>query len=139
MSDVTRGSATSPAQASTAELVRDAAEQISRLVRDELALAKAEMTEKGKRAGVGAGLFGGGGLIALYGVAGLLTTVVLALAEAMPAWLAALIVTVVLFAVAAVLALLGRRQVQQATPPMPEQAMDSVKADLTEIKERAQR
>ncbi|MCW6004184.1 phage holin family protein [Micromonospora sp. CPCC 205371] len=136
MSDVTRSS---PAQASTSDLVRDAAEQISRLVRDELALAKAEMTEKGKRAGVGAGLFGGGGLIALYGVAGLLTTVVLALAEAMPAWLAALIVTVVLFAVAAVLALLGRRQVQQATPPMPEQAIGSVKQDIAQVKERAHR
>lgn len=139
MSDVTRSRTADPAQASTADLVRDAAEQISRLVRDELALAKAEMTEKGKRAGVGAGLFGGGGLIALYGVAGLLTTVVLALAEAMPAWLAALIVTVVLFAVAAVLALLGRRHVQQATPPVPEQAIDSVKADIEQVKERAHR
>lgn len=139
MGDVARGSAASPSQASTAELVRDAAEQISRLVRDELALAKAEMTEKGKRAGVGAGLFGGGGLVALYGFAGLLTTVVLALAEGMPAWLAALIVTVLLFAVAAVLALLGRRQVQQATPPVPEQAIGSVKEDITQVKERAQR
>ncbi|MEH1123076.1 phage holin family protein [Micromonospora sp. CPCC 206061] len=139
MGDVTRAGSADPGQASTAELVRDAAEQISRLVRDELALAKAEMTEKGKRAGIGAGLFGGGGLIALYGVAGLLTTVVLALAEAMPAWLAALIVTVVLFAVAAVLALLGRRHVQQATPPVPEQAIDSVKADIEQVKERAHR
>jgi hypothetical protein len=97
------------------------------------------MTEKGKKAGVGAGLLGGGGLVALYGVAALLTAVVLGLAEAMPAWLAAMIVAVVLFAVAGVLALLGRREVKQATPPVPKQAVESVKADIDEVKERAQR
>jgi MFS family permease len=123
----------------TAELVRQAAEQISRLVRDELALAKAEMAEKGKRAGVGVGLFGGGGVAALYGVGALLAAVVLGLAEAMPGWLAALIVAVVLFAVAGVLALLGRGQVSKATPPIPEQAVRSMKADIDEVKERAQR
>ena len=88
-------------------------------MRDELALARAEMTEKGKKAGVGAGLLGGGGLVALYGVAALLTAVVLGLAEAMPPWLAALIVAVVLFAVAGGLAISGRRQVAQASPPLP--------------------
>jgi membrane protein implicated in regulation of membrane protease activity len=120
-------------------LVRQSAEQISRLVRDELALAKAEMTEKGKKAGVGAGLLGGGGVVALFGVAALLATVVLALAEAMPGWLAALIVTVVLFAAAGVLALLGRRRLQQATPPVPQETVRSVKADIDEVKERAHR
>ncbi len=130
---------TPAAESSTGELVRQAAEQISRLVRDELALAKAEMTQKGKKAGVGAGLLGGGGVVALYGVAALLATVVLALAEAMPAWLAALIVAVVLFATAGVLALLGRRQVQQATPPVPRETVRNVKADIDEVKERAQR
>jgi hypothetical protein len=124
---------------STDELVRQAAEQISRLVRDELALAKAEMTQKGKRAGVGAGLLGGGGVVALYGVAALLTAVVLALALVVPAWLAALIVAVVLFAVAGVLAVLGRKRVAQATPPVPEETVRSVKADIDEVKERAQR
>jgi hypothetical protein len=139
MTNVTGNTSPSAQDASAGELVRQTAEQISRLVRDELALARAEMTEKGKKAGVGAGLLGGGGLVALYGVAALLTAVVLGLAEAMPAWLAALIVAVVLFAVAGVLALLGRREVKQATPPVPQQAVQSVKADIDEVKERAQR
>jgi uncharacterized membrane protein YqjE len=139
MNDVTGDGSAGPAQAPTAELVRQSAEQISRLVRDELALAKAEMTEKGKKAGVGAGLLGGGGVVALFGVAALLATVILALAEAMPGWLAALIVTVVLFAAAGVLALLGRRRLQQATPPVPQETVRSVKADIDEVKERAHR
>jgi hypothetical protein len=126
-------------ESSTGELVRQAAEQVSRLVRDELALAKAEMADKGKKAGVGAGLLGSGGLVALYGLAALLTAVVLGLAEAMPPWLAALIVAVVLFAAAGVLAVLGRKQVKQAAPPTPEEAVRSVKADIDEVKERAKR
>ena len=124
---------------SVAELVREISEQVPRLVRDELRLARAEMTEKGKRAGVGAGLFGGAGVVALYGVAALLVALVLGLAEVMPAWVAALLVAVLLLIGAAVLALVGRRNVQQATPPVPEQAMESVKADVAEVKERAQR
>jgi uncharacterized membrane protein YqjE len=136
---VTGTGGTAVPEPSTGELVRQAAEQISRLVRDELALARVEMTEKGKRAGMGAGLLGGGGVVALYGVAALLTAVVLALAEVMPAWLAALIVAVVLFAVAGVLAVLGRKRVKQATPPVPEETVRSVKADIDEVKERAQR
>ena len=139
MTDVTRNTSTAAQDGSTAELVRQAAEQISRLVRDELSLARAEMTEKGKKAGVGAGLLGGGGLVALYGVAALLTAIVLGLAEAMPAWLAALIVAVLLFAVAGVMAVLGRKEVQQATPPVPREAVDSVMADIDEVKERAKR
>jgi uncharacterized membrane protein YqjE len=139
MTDVTRNTSTGAPDDSTAALVRQAAEQISRLVRDELALAKVEMTEKGKKAGVGAGLLGGGGLVALYGVAALLTAIVLGLAEAMPAWLAALIVAVLLFVVAGVLAVFGRKEVQQAAPPVPQEAVDSVKADIDEVKERAKR
>jgi hypothetical protein len=139
MTDVTRNTSAGAQDGSTAELVRQAAEQISRLVRDELALARAEMTEKGKKTGVGAGLLGGGGLVALYGVAALLTAIVLGLAEAMPAWLAALIVAVLLFAVAGVMAVIGRKEVQQAAPPVPQEAVDSVKADIDEVKERAKR
>jgi hypothetical protein len=139
MSDVTERGPAEPGQASTAELIHEAADQITRLVKDELVLAKAEMAEKGKRAGVGAGLLGGGGLVALYGVAALLTAVGLGLAEAMPGWLAALIVSVLLFAAAAVMALLGRRRVQQAAPPVPQDAVRSVRADIDEIKERARR
>ena len=138
MTDRTRA-ATPASEASTSELVSQAAEQISRLVRDELALAKAEMTEKGKQAGLGAGLFGGGGVLALYGLAALLITIGLALAEVMPGWLAALIITVVVFAGAAVLALLGRSKVQQAAPLAPTEALSSVRTDIDEVKERAQR
>ena len=115
---------------STGELVQHASEQITQLVREEMALARAELTEKGRHAGMGAGLIGGGGLLALYGLGVLLVVAVLALDEVMPAWLAALIVAVAVFIAAGVLALLGRRQVQQATPPMPEQAAQSVRADM---------
>ncbi|MFY1691250.1 phage holin family protein [Plantactinospora sp. WMMB782] len=139
MSDVTPDGSTGHTPASTAELVHRAAEQVSRLVRDELALARAEMTEKGKRAGVGAGLLGSGGLVAMYGVAALLAAVVLGLAEVMPGWLAALLVSVLLFACAAGLALLGRGRLRQAGPPVPEEAVRSVRADIDELKERAHR
>ncbi|BCB89462.1 phage holin family protein [Phytohabitans suffuscus] len=132
MSDATRG-------AGTADLVRQAAEQITRLVRDELALARSEMLKKGKRAGVGAGLFGGSGVFALFGVAALLTTIILVLTEVIPAWASALTVTVALFAMAGLLALVGRRQVTRGTPPMPQEAVRSVRADIDEVKERAHR
>jgi len=124
---------------STTELVRTAAEQISRLIRDELALARAEMTAKAKQAGVGAGLLGGGSLFAVYGVGALLFAIGLGLAEAMPAWLAALIVAVVLLAAAGMLAIAGRREVQQAGPPVPEETLESVKAVVDDVTERAKR
>ena len=124
---------------STTELVKTAAEQISRLIRDELALARAEMTAKAKRAGVGAGLLGGGSLFAVYGVGALPFAIGLGLAEAMPAWLAALIVAVVLLAAAGMLAIAGRREVQQAGPPVPEETLESVKAVVDDVTERAKR
>jgi hypothetical protein len=131
------GSAADPDQASTADLVKLAGEQLSQLVREELALARAEMTVKAKRAGTGAGLFGAAGILALYGLAALLTTLVIVLDLVMPLWLATLIVTVVLLAAAGVMALVGRGQVREATPPVPEQAVDSVKADLHTVTEAA--
>jgi len=115
-------------------LVHDMTQQMSTLVRDEIRLAQAEMTEKGKKAGLGVGLFGGAGLVALYGVAALLATLVLALALVMPAWLAGLIVTVVLFAAAAVLALQGRSNVSKATPAKPEEAIAGLKRDVATVK-----
>ncbi|HYN93625.1 MAG TPA: phage holin family protein [Pilimelia sp.] len=136
MADVVGGRpGQSAADATTSELVQRATEQISRLVRDELALARAELSEKGKHAGIGVGLFGGGGALALYAVGALIVAVVLLLAEAMPAWVAALIVGVGLLVIAGVLALLGRKQVRQAVPPMPESAADSVRADLRTVTE----
>jgi hypothetical protein len=118
---------------STAELVKHATEQASRLVRDEIALARAELSEKGKHAGIGAGLFGGGGVIALYGFGVLLIAAVLGLAEALPTWLAALIVGGALLVIAGILALVGRSQVNQAGPPMPEGAARSMRADMDTV------
>ncbi|GAA2353014.1 phage holin family protein [Dactylosporangium salmoneum] len=118
---------------STAELVRLASEQISTLVRDELKLAQLELTQKGKRAGVGFGMFGGAGLVALYGVGALLAAVIAALATVMPVWLSALIIGVVLFAVAGLLALLGRGQVRKAGSPVPAETVAGVKADIDTI------
>ncbi|MGB2569031.1 phage holin family protein [Micromonospora citrea] len=115
---------------STAELVQRATEQVSRLVRDELALARAELTQKGKHAGIGIGLFGGGGALALYGLGALVATAILLLDLVLPAWAAALIVAVVLFLIAGVFALVGKKQVSRAVPPVPESTVRSVRADV---------
>ena len=121
------------------DLVKQLSEQTSTLVRKELQLAQLEMTEKGKRAGIGAGLFGGAGLIAVFGVATLIAAAVLALATAVDPWLAALIVAVVLLAAAGIAALTGKKQVEQAVPPAPEQAIQSGKRSVDEVKGRAAR
>jgi nitrate/nitrite transporter NarK len=102
-------------------------------------LAQAEMTEKGKRFGRGGGLFGGAGLMGVLTLQALVATVIAVLSLAMDVWVAALIVTGVLAAVTALMAALGKRQISQASPPRPEQTMESVKADMAEIKEKAHR
>src|SRR5436305_13071651 len=112
---------------SMGELFTELSQDLSTLVRQELKLAQAEMTEKGKRAGIGAGMFGGAGVLALAGLGTLSACLVAALAEAMHVWLAALIVTVLYAAVASVLALRGRERVGQAAPAVPKQTMDTVK------------
>ena len=114
--------------ATTAALVQRLGEQVSSLVRDEVALAKVEVTEAAKRAGIGAGLLGTAGLMAHFGAGVLLAAVVLALALAMPAWLAALIVAAALFAVAAAAGLLGRRRVATASEPL-DTTVRNVQAD----------
>lgn len=124
---------------STAELVKLATEQASLLVRDELKLAQLEMTRKGKQAGTGAGLLGGGGLIALYGVGCLIACVIIAISGAVAAWLAALIVGAALLAAAAVAALAGKGRLQRGTPPVPTETVSSIKADVQQLKEGAQR
>jgi tetrahydromethanopterin S-methyltransferase subunit C len=123
----------------TQKLVHDLSEQVSRLVRDELRLAKLELVRKGRSAGLGAGVMGAAAVLALFGGGVLVTAIVLLLALAMPAWLAALIVAVVLFAAAAVLGMAGKKKVQQATPPVPEETIASVKADIGAVKEGAHR
>jgi hypothetical protein len=126
-------------EASAGQLVNQLSEQLSRLVRDELRLATAEMSGKAKTAGKGAGLFGGSGVMALYGAGCLIACVIIALAGVIPAWLAALIVGVALFAAAGIAALAGRGELRKATPPIPTEAAESVKADVEQIKESAHR
>ncbi|WP_426245518.1 phage holin family protein [Nocardioides sp. LHG3406-4] len=137
----TRSTAALPdaSAATTGQLVSRLSEELSELVRGELQLAKVEMTSKAKHAGLGAGLFGGAGVIALYGVGALIATAILALSLVLDAWLAALIVAVVLFIVAGVAALLGRSQVQEATPASPTETVASVKQDVQAVKEARER
>src|SRR5438874_8729131 len=123
---------------SVAELVKQLSEQTSRLARQEVELAKAELAVKGKRAGIGAGMFGGAGVFGFYALGALVATAILGLATAVAAWLAALIVTVLLGASAGVLALQGKTQVQQATRPVPEQSSESGKEGVQWAKTRAQ-
>jgi hypothetical protein len=124
---------------SVGELVKHLSEQVSVLVRDELKLAQLEMTRKGKQAGVGAGLLGGGGLVALYAVGCLLACAILALGRVVEPWLAALIVGAVLLLISGVAALQGKARLSRATPPVPASAVESVKADVNEVRERAHR
>ncbi len=121
------------------DLVQRASQQLSQLVRDEMRLAQAEMTEKGRRFGKGGGLFGGAGLMGVLTLQALAATVIAALSLTLDVWAAALIVTGVLAAVTALMAALGKRQVRKASPPTLQRTVDSVKADVAEIKERAQR
>ena len=119
------------------ELLRELSSQTTTLVRQELELAKAEMAEKGKQAGLGAGMFGGAGLFGVLALAALTTCVIAALATGMDVWLAALIVAVIYAGVAAVLALLGKQKTREAIPPAPEQAIESTKEDVQWAKTRA--
>jgi len=138
MADVLNGRPVRPVtDQSTAELVQQASEQISRLVRDEIALAKAELAQKGKHAGIGIGLFGGSGVLALYGTGAAVATLIIVFDLFLPLWLSALIVTVVLFALAGIMALIGKSQVSKAMPPEPSAAIESVKADVDQVKQAA--
>ena len=125
--------------ASASDLVKQLSEQTSRLVHQEMELAKAELSVKGKEAGIGAGLLGGAGLFGLYALGALTATIIAALSLAMDTWIAALIVTVLWAAVAGVAALLGRSRIQKSTPPIPEQSVESVKEDVQWTKTSAQR
>jgi uncharacterized membrane protein YqjE len=115
---------------SLAELMRRLSDQSTLLVRQELDLAKAELAEKGKQAGIGAGMFGGTAVFGLYAVGALTATLILALSLAVAGWLAALIVTVLYAAIAGVLALVGKSRVTEAVPPVPEQTVETVKEDV---------
>ena len=139
MEDATGVRPAKPQDSSTSELIKQMSEQVTRLIRDELRLAQLEMTRKGKRAGLGIGAFGGGGILALYGIGCLLAAAIIALATAVAAWLAALIIGAALIIISAGAAMFGKAQLGKATPPVPARAVDSVKADVEEIKESAHR
>lgn len=125
--------------ASVGALVTQASQQLSQLVRDEMRLAQAEMTQKGKRFGLGGGLVGGAATVGFLALGSLVVAGIAGLATVLPVWASALIVCAVLAAVAAVLAMKGKKEIALATPPKPERAIDNVKADMAEIKEKAHR
>ena len=120
------------------ELMKTFADQTTTLVRQEIDLAKAEFSEKGKKAGQGAGMFGGAGVIGFLALAALTAALILGLATALPDWLAALIVGAVYAAVAGILALRGKSKVQEAGPPVPEQTVETVKEDVEWAKTQKQ-
>lgn len=125
--------------ASAGELVSRLSTQLTTLVRDEMRLAQAEVKEKGKKAGLGAGLFGGAGVVALYGVGALVACAIIALAHAVDDWLAALIVGVVLLIIAGVLALVGKKEVSAAGSPVPQEAVAGIKQDVATVKQSVKR
>jgi uncharacterized membrane protein YqjE len=112
------------------ELFKQLSDDVSTLVRQELKLAQAEMTEKGKQAGLGMSLFGAAGLLALLALGSLTAFLIAVLATGMKVWLAALLVTVVYGAVAGALAFIGKKRVSEAAPPVPEQTIETVKEDV---------
>jgi putative superfamily III holin-X len=118
------------------ELLRMLSQETTQLVKQELDLAKAEMQQKGKQAGVGAGFLGGAGVAGLLALGALTACLILALDLAMPAWLAALIVAVIWGIVAAVLGLRGRDKVSQIAPPVPEQTVETLREDVQWAKTR---
>ncbi|MEA2128980.1 MAG: hypothetical protein QOJ85_1871 [Solirubrobacteraceae bacterium] len=133
-SDTSHDSARANDDRSAAELIKQVSEQTSKLVRQEIALARLEIREKIKHFEIGAGLLGAAAFAALFGAATLVAALVLVLATAMEAWLAALVVAVVLLGGAGIMALSGKRQIAEATPPAPEQAVENVHADIEEVK-----
>jgi hypothetical protein len=119
------------------ELVQDLSRQTSTLIRQEMRLAQAELAEKGKHAGKGAGMFGGAGLVALYGVGALIAAAILGLATVLEPWIAAAAIGAGLLLIAGILALTGKKELEEAGPPKPEQALDSVQRDIETVKARA--
>src|SRR5215208_3085503 len=126
-----------PRDPSTRELVQDLSRQTSTLIRQEMRLAQVELAEKGRHAGKGAGMFGGAGLVALYGVGALIAAAVLGLATVIEPWIAAAAIGACLLLIAGMLALTGKKELDEAGPPKPEQTLDSVQRDIETVKARA--
>jgi hypothetical protein len=119
------------------ELVQDLSRQTSTLIRQEMRLAQVELAEKGRHAGKGAGMFGGAGLVALYGVGALIAAAILGLSTVLEPWIAAAAIGAGLLVIAGLLALTGKKELDEAGPPKPEQALDSVQRDIETVKARA--
>ena len=128
---------TSTRETSTRDLVQDLSRQTSTLIRQEMRLAQAELTEKGRHAGKGAGMFGGAGLVALYGVGALVAAAILGLATVLEPWIAATAIGAGLLLVGGILALTGKKELDEAGPPKPEQTIESVQQDVETVKARA--
>jgi membrane protein len=122
---------------SVGELVQQLSQQTATLVRKEMRLAQVELQEKGKRAGTGAGMFGGAGLVALYGVGALVAAAILGLATVLEPWIAAAAIGAALLLVAGILALTGKKELDEVGPPKPELAMESMQRDVETVKARA--
>ena len=137
METSTRFRGTPEADRPLGELVQDLSRQTSTLIRQEMRLAQAELTEKGRHASKGAGMFGGAGLVALYGVGALVAAAVLGLATVLEPWIAAAAIGAGLLLLAGILALTGKRELDEMGPPKPEQAMESVQRDVETVKARA--
>jgi hypothetical protein len=138
MSDPSPTSADPGRDVSTGELISRVSQQSSQLVRDEIRLAQVETAAKVKHGIMGAAEFGVAGVLALYGLFFVFATIALGLAEAMPGWLASLIVTVLIFAIAGVVALLGKKQVGEVAPVVPEQAVEGLKAGVETLRGRSE-
>jgi hypothetical protein len=119
------------------ELVQDLSRQTSTLIRQEMRLAQAELAEKGRHAGKGAGMFGGAGLVALYGVGALVAAAILGLATVIEPWVAAAAIGAGLLLIAGILALTGKKELDEAGPPKPEQTLENVQRDVDTVKARA--
>ena len=115
-------------------LVHQLTQQVPELIRSEMRLAQAEVAEKGKRAGLGIGMFSVAGLLAFFSLGSLVATAIIALALVVDAWLAALIVALVLLAAAAVAGMVGKKKVAEAAPPAPERAIQGLKEDIATVK-----
>ena len=137
METSTRFRSTPEADKPLGELVQDLSRQTSTLIRQEMRLAQAELTEKGRHAGKGASMFGGAGLVALYGVGALVAAAILGLATVLEPWIAAAAIGIGLLVIAGVLALTGKKEIDEMGPPKPEQTLESVQRDVDTVKARA--
>ena len=137
METSTRYRAPADGDRSLGDLVQDLSRQTSTLIRQEMRLAQAELTEKGRHAGKGAGMFGGAGLVALYGVGALVAAAIVGLATVLEPWIAAAAIGAGLLLVAGILALTGKKELDEAGPPKPEQTIESVQQDVETVKARA--